>query len=1104
MEIYLLLTCCFFSFQRLARKNGIKDEESSWYWDPPPQLPQQDVDNQYQSRIRELQHEISNLRARDPESIQAMEQELLRLRDENLNLTSNLEDLDTQHQLAMERLLTLKKELQKNFEVLKQEHEDLKNTNDEYSTQIRLFVEKIDEKDKEIQRLHGYKTEYETLQHKYCNLEKVHSLLKENAEKFQEENQELHEEVFKLQEQVTKLEHEVEICNRHDELSNFVPRENYDEILKELNELRHRRNSNQMQLDEVNIDDNAKSLIEKFKRDIHELKHQISLRDIDGDHKKIGSEKIMQLYNKYVNFELPVDYLGEMPTSEDKIILFKLESIFKTLNAFKKDIDNLQHKLSEKNHNINHLQTQIDDLTTENDFLTTDIQHYESELNEMKKNNDFLISEIAALKNTSKLEPIIETHEDNIAKLETELDHCTMKNKTFENEILKIEFELAEVKAEKVVLQESLNEMRSKYTVMLEELDQLKNQSKEVQELENSSNTHYTVKLQQAHDEIDALKKKLNTTNAKNEQLSIDIHIIENDKVLLTKEIDDLKHALEESVLANKELESLKTTLDQKLEDLERRLNQVFKHEHEIENLSPQAKNIILDNNSTALKDSNVKSDLDTIVAQNVHLDEKLQVVVKENSSLAEKIHKLTNDIAQLKKVEQELRAENSTLKNNTSAECAHVSELQETIDDLKAKVIQLNTCKTQITKLKEENHKLSERKLELEGELFSTDKKILHLEEEFDKLIADINEKDTVIDNLNIKVNENNNTIETLNQSVSDLTKTLNLKNDEIQKLTSSIKEIMEKFNDNAFKCDRSIEELAKLQNEKEDMSKQILFLNEEINARNSHLSALTIRSEELEKTCKEYKTVIENKDKEIKELNQSIVELTDKIKITDNLTHINDEYAKLVQVKETIEKEVTVLEAQLTTKDRELTDVEKELNELKTQLKTKEDEFTYVKSKSEQMEKSCMEYKTILENASKEKSELINLINLKHSESIQYHTEIQRLNHILLEQTSEFKRIIEEKDSLIQNKAENCTNCENLKITLKEKDEIIKSLNLNSTEYETMKSELLKANTTIVILTEKCDTLEKSLAIQLETVKELTAQNVQVSFSSSIYTMK
>lgn len=1058
------------------------------------------MDNRYQSQIRELQHEISNLRTRDAESTPELEQELIKLREENLNLTSNLEDLDNQHQLAMERLLALKKELQKNFEVLKQEHEDLKNTNDEYSTQIRLLVEKSDEKDKEIQILHGYKTDYETLQHKYCNLEKVHSLLRENAEKFQEENQDLHEEVFKLQEQVTKLEHEVEICNKHDELSNFVPRESFDELLKELNELRHRRSTNQMQLDEVNFDDNTKSVIEKFKRDIMELKHQIALTDSDN-HKKIGSEKIMQLYYKYVNFELPVDYLGEMPSSEDKIILFKLENIFKTLNAFKRDIDALQHKLSEKNHNINHLQTQIDDLTTENDFLTTDIQHYEGELNEMKKNNDFLISEIAALKNTSKLEPIIETHEDNIAKLETELDHCTMQNKTFENKILQIEFELAEVKAEKVVLQESLNEMRNKYTVMLEELKQLKNQTKEVQELENSSNTQCTVKLQQAHDEIDALKKKLNTTNAKNEQLSIDLHIIENDKVLLTKEIDDLKHALEENVLANKELETLKTTLDQKLEDLEHRLNEVLKHSHatESEKLSLEKKIIFLENNSTTSTDLNQKSEHDTIAAQQV-LDEKLQTVVKENASLTEKICKLTNDIAHLKKVEQELRAENSTLKNNTNAECAHVSELQETIDDLKAKVIQLNTCKTQITKLKEENHKLSERKLELEGELFSTDKKIMHLEEEFDKLIADINDKDTIIDSLNIKANESSNTIKSLNESVSDLTKTLNSKNDEIHKLSFSIKEIMEKFNDNAFKCDRNIEELARLQYEKEEMSKQILSLNEEINARNSQLTAMTIRSEELEKTCNQYKTVIENKDKEIKELNQSITEIRDKIKITDNLTRINDEYAKLVQVKETIEKEVTVLESQLTTKDIELADVEKELTELKTLLKTKENELTDVISKSEQMEKSCTEYKTILENATKEKGELINLINLKHNESIQYHTEIQRLNHILLEQTGEFKRLIEEKDSLVQNKTENCTNCENLKITLKEKDEIIKSLNVNSTEYETMKSELLQATETIKNLSEKCDTLDKSLAIQLEAVKKLTAENVQVNISNLI----
>ncbi|XP_037293074.1 thyroid receptor-interacting protein 11 isoform X2 [Manduca sexta] len=1069
--------------QRLTRKNGVREDETSWYWDPPSQAPSinQDLENQYKVQIRALQDEISSLKERATIDLRPdAEEELNRLREENQNLTVNLEDLDSQHQQAMERLLSLKKELQKNFEVLKEEHEDLKNTNDEYAVEIKSLLAKVGERDKEIEEFKSKNADYETLYHKYQNLERIHGLLRENAEKFQEENQELHEEVFKLQEQVTKYEHDLEIAVKNSQLSNTVPKEKYDEVLKELNELKDRRNANQVHLDEINIDDNAKSVIENLKRDIHDLKHKLSQKEFDqvqanADHKLIKAEKIMQLYNKYVNFELPIDYVGEIPSPGVNIVLYKLESVFKTVNSFKKDIDNLEHKLSEKNLNLNHLQTQIDDLTTENDFLTTDIQHFESELNEMKKNNDFLISEIAALKNTSKLEPIIETHEDNLAKLETELADCNKLNKDFESEIKRIEKELNEVRKEKTILQDSLGDLKTKYTNMLNEMELFKNQTKAVEELENTANTQYTEKIKKVTDEVDDLKKKLNAANAKNEQLSIDIHIIENDKVLLIKEVDDLKRILEEKVSVYKELENDRIALDHKLKDKERRLEEMTNHTEEIEKVNTALQKQINDL-QTALLSNNTNStdDLEKIIAEKAKLSEQLDSIIKENATLIETKEQLNNIIQNMKVEQEKIITENNALNKNNTKTPEDVAPLQAVIDELKAKIIQQDVLTNEITSLKDENHKLNERKLQLETELSSTDSKIVHLEEEFEKLIVDLNEKDTLIDGLNTTVNQNNVTITNLTQNNSDLEHAVQIKNEEIKRLKVSLEEALKKLNDTQGEFNSTQTEASRLRYELDQILKEIMDLRDQVNIKNDQISNITSKNDELQKSSDNYKIIIDSKDKEIKELNQSIVELTDKLKTTDNTRHHNDEYAKLLEEKITIENQVTELKSNLTVKASELADLQ---------------------LKYDQIENTVGEYKTAIDNSTAEKTELINLINLKHNESMQYHNEIQRLNHVILEQTNEFKRIIEERERLLHNASENCSACESLKITLKEKDEIIVALNQNASEYERVKTELANASEVVRNMTEKYDNLDKNLAIQLETVKKLTAENAQLS---------
>ncbi|XP_068624368.1 thyroid receptor-interacting protein 11-like [Battus philenor] len=1039
--------------EKLSRKNGVREEESSWYWDPPAQTADAidpDVEKQYKIHIRALQDELSAVKGQGGNH--ETNNEVQRLKEENANLITNLEDLDSQHRMAMEKLLTLKTDLQKNFEVLKQEHEDLKIANDEYSNEVQNLLTKVNERDKEIARLKPFCSDYDTLAHKYQNLERIHSLLRENAEKFQEENQDLHEEIFKLQEQVTKLEHDLELAIKQLETSNSIPKEKYDELLKEFQSLKEIKTPNHSNLDEINIDDNAKVVIETLKREISDLKHKISELE-NGNHDKpnpsaIKAERIIQLYNKYVNFDLPVDYVGEIPSSTDNIILYKLEGVFKTVNSFKKEIDALEHKLSEKNLNITHLQTQIEDITTENDFLTTDIQHYERELDEMKKNNDFLISEIAALKNTSKLEPIIETHEDNYTKLETELADCNKMNKNFESQIRRIEKELAEVRLEKSNLQESLTDLKHKYTTMLNELEVCKMQTKNIIELESSSNIENSEKLKQAIDENDELKKKLNAVNAKNEQLAIDNHIVENDKVLLTKEIDDLKNIIKTKLDEFKELEIENGQLKASINKLQKKLDETTLQT----NLTQIEKRVAENSEGKTDDTKNNESNL---------LSEQLKQSLSENSTLKIKIDELNNAIVNLKHSFTELSTENQTLKNEEAALVQKIDTLEKIIADNKDKVAQLDSINKDVVILKEENKKLLQTKEKLEADLFSTNNKVISLEEELGKLVSDLNDKDTTIE----KIRENNLTLEKMNQKLA-------LKNQELEVLNEKYEKVTEEFNRTNDILNRSQEELGSLHVKKEEIDKQLYVLSDELNNKNAAIATLTDRLEKLEKTNNEYKSLADNKDKEIKELNQSIVELTDKMKT--NNTHQNDEYAKLVDEVSAIGKISFDLNSQLELKQKEISDLE---------------------HKIEQFEKAYVEYQNIVEQSQIEKASLINLVNLKHNESLQYHNEIQRLNHVILEQTEEYKKMIEEKDALLQNTTNNCLNCDTIKIALKEKDEIIAELNRNIADYDKLKVDYHNASETIKNLTKKCEDLDKNFRIQLETVKQLTAENVQLA---------
>lgn len=962
-----------------------------------------------------------------------MYDEIHKLKEENKNLTSSLEDLDSQHQFAMEKLLTLKKELQKNFEVLKQEHEELKTTNDNYSEEIKKLQLLNSQKEKEIEHNAITKSDYDTLQHKYQKLERVHSLLKENTEKFQEENQELHEEVFKLQEQVTKLEHEIEVSVKHSELSDMVPRERYEDILKELNDLRKSRSIKEMLVEESNIDDNAKGVIESLKREINDLKHKLEHNDVEryldtSDPKYVKTDTILRLYDQYINFELPVDYVWNIPSSGDNTVMYKLEGVFKTLHEFKKDIDSLEHAITEKGLNEKHLQTQIDELTSDNDMLTADVQTYYADLSEMKKNNDFLLSEITNMKNVSKLQPIIESHEDNLVKLESELANSTKINESYQSQMKRIEVELSEVQTEKVSLVNSLSDLRDKYNIMLKEFDFFKQQSKQTEELQRNMESE---RLHNSEKEIEELKTRVISAEAKNEQQAIDNKICENVNILLMKDVDDLREELDQN---SKELNMLilsKSVLEKKCYEYENRMNvgtqlnpthvsTVEGNKKELKREEAAIENIILETNTS-------QRGHDEITESNIETTSDWK---KQFETLKEQENKLLAELNDFK---------NNSLKQQTSFN----AELKE---------------------LSIKNDELEKTKTQLENKLSQVEEKVLEQGNSLSKLNSDNLAKDIQVESLRSDYQ----------RVISELESKIQIVNQELESRNYSISELNIKLNDSYKQLKISADLQGELEREKNNIDKKLSDLKAILEEKDVELNSLRSKVTELDNALAHYKVQLDNKDQEIKELNQSLFESKEKISSDQNATlYNNDEISKYIE--ET-----------------------KNLNEL---LRDKDDKLNDAISQCERMsalEVECNKQKDLIEKATTEKSEYINLITVKHNESIQYHNEIQRLNQVILEQTNDFKRIYEEKESQLKNYSEsskNCVSCNELMTNIKQKDEIIASMRENVAEYDRIQSELTHAKETIRQLSEKCESLDKSLTIQLEVVKGLTAEKDKVS---------
>ncbi|XP_058812472.1 thyroid receptor-interacting protein 11 isoform X2 [Topomyia yanbarensis] len=411
---------------------------------------------------------------------------------------------------------------------------------------------------------------------------------------------------------------------------------------------------------------------------------------------------------------------------------------------------------------------------------------------------------------------------------------------------------------------------------------------------------------------------------------------------------------------------------------------------------------------------------------------------------------RLQEDNLTLQKSEKQLQTKLSEtedqLKQRLSDE-SRVEQLQREVSELQNELrsiiidnsVQLDAKEKEwqekLNFVKAENSRIQHSKDTLEADLMQYEKECSNLMKNNDLLIAEI-------DNLKCKkletINENaEDSIVILEKQLEDCSMLNKSLEDEYQDVNKKLEEVLEEREELESKVEslqkvseektQSIKDLRlrieTLENEKSNLTFEITEAqtkpteqetNKEIEVHKAHAESLQAQLTAINedhanlvlKLQQQQQTSVEN----VKKLEAKILELESSLKVSESeikqlqeeLQQKTEELLNLEAMNEAAaEKNLQVLQARLEAESLKLTalavekdEIEKQLNEANILLNQSRTEYEQLNQTSTA---KLAEQTANIDSLTQQKDNLVQLITVKHNESVQYHTEIQRLRHLL-----------------------------------------------------------------------------------------------------------
>ncbi|KAK9304488.1 hypothetical protein QLX08_004126 [Tetragonisca angustula] len=606
------------------------------------------------------------------------------------------------------------------------------------------------------------------------------------------------------------------------------------------------------------------------------------------------------------------------------------------------------------------------------------------------------------------------------------------------------------------------------------------------EDIEDTFNTMENLnrRLHMALNENDELRKKIDLLeNAKKdvqEQLRMSLEkckgLDENIEFIeeLKLDLENVRRELKTSVSNAKQLENSLTLLRDSKDEIQRENEELSRRGEQLEiELSQWRESNSETGNNDTLKDLQMqltetnreKDDLEyDILNMRKELDEALNQIEMKESVIA----KLGQENESLMKEKSSLLEQLTAIQDDSNDKIDLVttekSLLEQEQTELKEKI---TNNEKMLNETRESLRGMEEKYAKLENEFLSMNKTAEKLQLENENLQNETKKHEE------LKINESKlneltgrlSSIQTDYAQMENEMEMLRLRERELIKLQESfatlteenktLKIQYEETKDNSVKLEQMV---ACLQAEKEDLSNRV---NESVcdNEKQQLVSLLEEKTREndiLKNDNSKLMAEIFNSQKKLQEVMDNNAESADMSKETiESLSHLIRE------------------------KDEEINSLKNTLHLAETD-KEMSDHFATIRN---------------------ERDELVKLVTSKHNENVQYHGEIQRLSHLLNEQTLQIQSLLVEKGHNLSELKEKDTQL----LSIKNELEAMQQRLRNGEESKSKETCSVVGHSTltaeIAILTERCDVLEGAL-IQEQSNSKLLKDQLNKSQSEEIST--
>lgn len=494
-------------------------------------------------------------------------------------MESSLVQLDLDCQQSIDKLVTLKDNLQKDYNELEEERDALKDEREEILIQLQ------------------------NLKQENIALKKLHNSENNNTDLLQQQIEQLQSENNKLQQQLEtflslngELKHENNVLNT--EISDL---QSANSNLKD--ELSKLQNSEKTA--NVISDSFEKEIVdfEKEKASLHEKYINILTASI----------------KKYVDGNDATELQGMYEETNLKEFTMQVESVLRLILDFKLKAENLEKELfektkmvSEKNYEIEKLLKNSEILSQEVITKTQTIKDYEVECSDLMKNNDILINELENYKNSSGLQTISESNEDNMVLLETQLENANKR-------INELETELESTRQEYDVLSQNYTALDEQHKTCNNERDELKTN------MENNEYKCAELKIMQdgLKEDLEKYEKVFAELTSTNKHLEASNKEYETKLDVLEKQIEELHRKLLEEEELRVQLQAEKFNLTEKLQGFKMAETSLKLHFNKELQMAVEAK-------------QEVESRLNVVLSELAQCQEDLNKLRERNLSLEE------------------------------------------------------------------------------------------------------------------------------------------------------------------------------------------------------------------------------------------------------------------------------------------------------------------------------------------------------------------------------------------------------------------------------------------------------------------------------------